>query len=143
MHILIHPKAGNGSGASACDGDGGRVGGIGGKGDVGLASSRNAGQHRVPVCGVRAGKQGRKSQQLVVGAVGLVDVAAVAARINEPRVSSVIVSAASNAVKAGGASSRTAAKNPKGLVGWVVLTGIDMDEQLRLGLLQGNKRRKR
>ena len=36
-----------------------------------------------------------------------------------------------------------AAKNPEGLVGGVVLARIDMDEQLRLALLQRNKRGKR
>ena len=142
MHILIHPKTGNGSSASASDGDCGRVGGIGGKGDVGFTAAGNSGIHRSNVFGVRAGKQGRKSQQLVVRAVGVVNIAAVATSINEPRVSSVIVSATSNAVKAG--ASRTAAgEDPEGLVGGAVLAGIDVDEQLRLALFNRQQRKQR
>ena len=34
-------------------------------------------------------------------------------------------------------------KNPEGLAGGIVLAGIDMDEQLRLALLEGNKRKRR
>ena len=136
MHILIHPKAGNGAGAPAGDGDGGRVGGAGDKGEVGLAAARNSGIDRSDVFGVGAGKQGRKRQQLVVRAVGVVDVAAVAPRINEPRVSSVIVSAASNAVKAAVGGRAAAGENPESLVGGAVLARIDVDEQLRLALFQ-------
>ena len=50
---------GNGS-AAAADGDGWRVGGAGGKGDVGSASARNSLSYGVDVYGVGAGKQGRK-----------------------------------------------------------------------------------
>ena len=42
--IIIHKEIRNGS-IACSDGDGGRVGGTGGKGDVGLASARNSGSH--------------------------------------------------------------------------------------------------
>ena len=57
--IILHKKMGNGS-AAAADGYGRRIGGAGGKDDVGFAASGNSGQHRVPVCSIGAGKQGRK-----------------------------------------------------------------------------------
>ena len=61
---------GNGS-VAAADGDGRRVGGAGGKGDVGLASARNSGGYGLDVFGVGTGKQGRKRKQLAVSAVGI------------------------------------------------------------------------
>ena len=138
--LLTHKQAGNGSAASAGDGDGGRVGGAGGK-KVCQRAARNSLCNRFAVFGVvGTGKQGRQSQQLVTGAVDVVEVAIVT--INESGVSIVIVSATSNAGGAPMGCSATAGENPEGLVG-VVLAGIDMDEQLRLGLLQRNKRRKR
>ena len=42
---------------------------------------------------------------------------------------------------AGGARRRRAGENPVGLVGAVVLAGIDIDEELRLALLYGNERK--
>ena len=131
MHILIHKQAGNGSGASAGDGDGGRVGGVGGKSDVGLAAAGNAGIDRSDVFGVGAGKQGRKSRQLVVGSVGVVQVAR-----KGKRVSPVKISAASDAGGAGVVGRAAAAKHPEGLVGGAVLAGIDVDVKLRLALFQ-------
>ena len=115
IRSLVHKQAGNGSGASAGNGDGGRVGGAGEKSDVGLAASGNSGIYRSDVFGVGAGKQGRQGQQLVVGAVGVIDVAVVV--INERGVSIVIVSAASDAGGALVASSAAAGEYPDGLVG--------------------------
>ena len=133
----MHVKIGNGS-VRVGNSDGRRVGGAGGKGDVRLAAAGNAGQHRVPVCGVGTGKQGRQRERLVVGVVGVVNV--VVRRRKIPRVSRGVVSGGSDAP--GGVRSGGTAKNPKGLVG-VVLTGIDINQQLRLALFEGNKRRKR
>ena len=127
IRILAHKQAGNSSGASAGDGDGGRVGGAGGKGDVGLAAAGNSGIHRSDVFVVGAGKQGRKSRQLVVGTVGVVQVAR-----KGKRVSPVKISAASDAGGAAVVGRAAAAKHPEGLVGWVILAGIDMNEQLRV-----------
>ena len=127
IRILVHKQAGDSAGASAGDGEGRRVGGAGGKSDVGLASAGNAGQHRVYVCGIGAGKQGRKRWQLVVGTVGVVQVAR-----KGKRVSPVKISAASDAGGAGVVGRAAAAKHPEGLVGWVILAGIDMNEQLRV-----------
>ena len=62
----------NGSAAAA---DGRRVGGTGGKSDVGLASAKNSGGYRLDVFSVGAGKQGRKREVDVVGLVGVVNVA--------------------------------------------------------------------
>ena len=75
--ILIHKKVGNSSAVGA-DSDCGRVGGAGGKGDVGSASARNSGSHRSDVFGiVGTGKQGRKREDLVVWLVGVENAAAV------------------------------------------------------------------
>ena len=139
--ILAHKQAGNGSGASAGDGDCGRVSGVGGKSDVGFASARNSGVHRCDVFGVGAGKQGRKSQQLVAGAVGVVKVAVVAC--NGSSVSDVVVAATSDAGGATKGCSAATTKYPEGLVGGVVLAGIDVDEKLRLGLFPRNQRKRR
>ena len=120
--------------AAAADGNGGRVSGAGGKGDVGFASARNSGIHRGNVFGVRTRKQRRKLEDLVAGLVGIEDVAVVA--VNLPRV--LIVEAGGRGVSdlgAGGAGSGGAGENPKSLVGFV-LAGIDIDDQLRLGLFQ-------
>ena len=136
IRILVHKQAGDGAGAPACDGDGGRVGGTGGKGDVGLASAGNTGIDRGNVFGVGAGKQGRKSRQLVVGTVGVVQVAR-----KGKRVSPVKISAASDAGGTGVVGRAAAAKHPEGLVGGAVLAGIDVDEQLRLALLQSKQGR--
>ena len=141
--ILIHKQAGNGSAASAGDGDSRRVRGAGGKSDVGSAAARNSGSHRSDVFGVGAGKQGRKRQQLVVGAVGIVEVAVVATRRKDTRVSGVVVSATSDAGSGLVASSAAAAKHPESLVGGVVLAGIDVDDQLGLGFLLPRSQRKR
>ena len=73
--IILHKKVGNGS-IAAADGDGRRVGSAGGKGNVRFASARNSGQHRVPVCGIGAGKQGRERDGLIGRRVGVVDVSA-------------------------------------------------------------------
>ena len=126
------------NGASAADAaDGGRVGGAGGKGDIGFASARNSGIHRGDVFGVRTRKQRRKLEDLVTGLVGIEDVAVVA--VNLPRV--LIVEAGGRGVSdlgAGGAGSGGAGEYPKSLVGFV-LAGIDIDDQLRLALFDGNK----
>ena len=74
--IIIHEKMGNGS-VDAGDGDGRRVGSVGGKSDVGSAASRNSGSHRSDVYRVGAGKQGRKLKVGRSGLVGVVKVAVV------------------------------------------------------------------
>ena len=71
--LILHKKASNGS-ASAGDGDGGRVGGAGGKGDVGFASARNSGGYGLDVFSVGTGKQGRQRERLGVWLVGVVNV---------------------------------------------------------------------
>ena len=125
--ILIHKNVGNSS-AAAVDGDRGRVGGAGGKSDVGFTAARNSGVQRSDVFGVGTGKQGRKRELSVVGGVGVVNVSVIIGRF--PTVSRGVVSRSSDApvVSRGG----RAAKNPEGLVGGVVLAGIDVDEQLRI-----------
>ena len=74
--IIIQEKVGNGS-AAAADGDCRRIGGVGGESDVGFAASGNSGQHRVSVCGVGAGKQGRKLKVGVAGLVGVKNVSGI------------------------------------------------------------------
>ena len=131
IRILVHKQAGDGAGASAGDGDGGRIGGAGGKSDVGSASAGNSGIHRSDVFGVGTGKQGRKSQQLVGGAVGVVQIARKGKRVSEVK-----ISAASDAGGAAVASRAATGKDPDSLIGGVVLAGIDIDEELRLGVFQ-------
>ncbi len=75
IRSLIHKQAGNGSGASACDGDGRRIGGVGGKSDVGFAAAGNSGIHRSDVFGVGAGKEGREINGLIGREVVLVNFA--------------------------------------------------------------------
>ena len=65
---------GNGSAATA-DGDGGRVGGAGGKSDVGFSAARNSGSYQLDVIGIGAGKQGRQRDVDIAGLVGVVEVA--------------------------------------------------------------------
>ena len=128
---------GDGS-VAAADGDGGRVGGAGGKGDVGFAAAGNSGIHRGDVFGVGTRKQGRELEDLVAGLVGVEDVAVIVVHL--PRV--LIVEVASTGVSdlgAGRAGSGGAAKNPKSLVGFV-LAGIDTEDQLRLALLPRKER---
>ncbi len=127
---VIQEKIGNGS-VSAGNSDGRRVSGVGGKGDIGSAAARNSGSHRSDVSGVGTGKQGRQRDRLVVGLIGIVKV--VVRRRKSPRVSRGVVSGGSDVpvVLRGG----RAAKNPKGLVGGIVLAGIDVDDQLRLGFV--------
>ena len=60
---IFHKKVGNGS---AADGDRRRVGGVGDKSDIGLASTRNSGGYGLDVFGVGTGKQGRKREVAVV-----------------------------------------------------------------------------
>ena len=137
IRILVHPKAGNGSGAAAGDGDGGRIGGAGGK-TLQPLSAGDALLHRFDVLGVSAGKQGRQGQQLVVGAVGVIEVAVVA--FNGHRVSSVPVAAASDAGGASISSGAAAGEDPDGLVG-VILAGVNIDEHLGLVLFQQRPRK--
>ena len=137
--IIIHEKMGNGSAATA-GGDGRGVGGAGGKIDIGSASAGNSGSHRVDVYRVGARKQGR---ELKVGIAGLVGVEEVSV-IGRPEFPSVSIVANGGAYSdvTGVVCGRRAAKNPEGLVGGVVLAGINMDEQLGLALLEGNKKRR-
>ena len=139
--IFIHEKMGNGS-ASAADGDGRRVGGAGGKGDVGSAAAGNSGSHRSDVVGVGTGKQRRKRKVGVAGFVGVEEVSAIEGRGKLPRVwSIVIIGSCSDA--AAPSRRRRAAKNPKGLAGGAILAGIDINEQLRLALLGGERKEKK
>ena len=128
---VIQEKIGNGS-AAAADGNRRRVRRAGGKGNVGLAASGNSGQHRVPVRGIGAGKQGRQRDRLVAGLVGVEDVPIAVVVDSLPRVSIVVRrpggSDAIATTRGGGA-----AKNPEGLCCGVVLAGIDVNQQLRLG----------
>ena len=135
--IIPHPKVGNGS-VGAADGDGGGVGGVGGK-NLGSSAARNSLLNGLDVCRVAGtGKQGRKREGCT-GKVGLVGVEKVS--VDSPSISRIL--------SAGGSEARAdrrcrgSAKNPEGLVGGVVLAGIDVDEHLRLALFDGNKRRKR
>ena len=92
--ILVQPKAGNGSAAAtaAAEGHRGRVGGAGGK-DVGGAAAGNPVSNGMDVCWiVRARKQGRKSEGLLVGFVGVEKVAA-----NFPRVSTAVTAGGADA----------------------------------------------
>ena len=81
--VVIHKKVRDGLG-SAADGDGGRVGGAGDEGGIGFAAAGNSGIDRSDVFGVGARKQGRESQHLAGGVVGVVKVAVVG---ESPRVS--------------------------------------------------------
>ena len=77
---------------------------------------------------VGAGKQGRKLKVGISGLVGVVDVAVVSA--NFPSVISMATSGSSNSAAECGAC---AAKNPEGVRCGVILAGIDVNYQLRLG----------
>ena len=127
--IIIHEKMGNGSAATA-GGDGWGVRGAGGKSDIGSASARNSGSHRVDVYRVGARKQGRELKVGIGGLVGVEEVSVIG-RPEFPSVSIVANGGAYSDVTAV-VCGRRAAKNPKGLVGGVVLAGIDVDEQLRI-----------
>ena len=134
--IIIQEKMGNGSAATA-SGDGRRVGGAGGKGDVGSAASGNSGSHRVDVYGVGARKQGRELEVGIAGLVGVEEVSVIG-RSEFPSVSIVANGGAYSDVT-GVVCGRRAGENPEGLVGGVVLAGIDVDEKLGLGLFQRNQ----
>ena len=127
--IIIHEKMENGS-VAAADSDGRRVRGAGGKSDVGSASARNSGSYRSDVIGIRAGKQGRELEVGIAGFVGVENVSVIG-RPEFPSVSIVANGSAYSDVT-GVICGRRTAKNPEGLVGGVVLAGIDVDEQLRI-----------
>ena len=110
------------------DGDGRRVRGVGGKGDVRSAPAGNPLPYRVDVDGVGAGKEGRERDLRVGRRVGVVNVAGALPTIGGAVRSG--GSAQSGARGDGGA----AAKNPDA-VGGGILAGIDVDDQLRLTLL--------
>ncbi len=133
--IIVHEKMGNAS-AAAGDGDGRRVGGIGGKSDVGSAASRNSGSHRNDVVSIRAGKQGRELNERIAGFIGIVKVSVKIRRAVPTERSKRACLDVAGGVCGGGA-----AKNPEGLVGGVVLAGIDVDEQLRLALFNRRQRK--
>ena len=127
---------GNGS-AAAADGDGRRVGGAGGKSDVGSAATGNSGSHRSDVVGVGAGKQGRKLKVGIAGRVRDEHLPAIRGRgvYPIPRVLEKVSGAAAGGSDAVvGARGGRAAKNPEGLVG-AILAGIDVNDQLRLGFV--------
>ena len=120
----MQEKVGNGS-AAAADGYGGRVGGIGGKGDVGSAAAGNSLSYRIDVFGVGAGKQGGQRDVDVVGLVGVIKVAVAG---KSPSVS-ILVGGSGGSEFPWRVSTRVeavAAENPEGLVG-VILAGIDVD----------------
>ena len=128
--IISHPKIGNGSAAG--DSNGRRVGSVGGK-SLRSSASRNSLLNGLDVYGVGAGKEGREGDCLVVGRIGVENVS-----VGTPRVGNREIAGGSDArvCSCGGGS----AKNPEGLVGGVVLAGIDMDVKLGLGfLLQRNQ----
>ena len=129
--------------AVSADGDGRRVGDVVGKSDVGSVVSRNSRIDRSDVFGVGARKQGRKSQHLVVGVVGIVDVVVVVFKENHD-FPVIVVSGGGLEGGIGGGRSVTTEEDPKGVAGGIVLAGIDIvDEQLGLTLFQRNQRRKR
>ena len=123
---------GNGS-AAAADGDCGRVGGIGGKGDVRLAAAGNAGKYGIDVVGIGAGKQGRKREVDVAGFVGVENVSAIG-RTKPPTVLMLQITACGGSDAVAGARGGGTAKNPDGFASWVILAGIDVDVHLRLAL---------
>ena len=117
--ILIHKKMRNGS-AAAADGDGGRVGDVGGKSDVGLATARNSGGYGLDVFGVGTRKQGRKREVDVAGFVGVKNVSAILYRFKSiSRIES--IGSCSDVTTA----TSGAGEDPEGLVG-VVSTGEDV-----------------
>ena len=120
--IIIHPKMGNGSVAAA---DGWRVGGAGGKSDVGSAAARNSGFHRSDVYGVGARKQGRELKVGVAGLVGVEEVSVIEGWSKVPSVSTIVTSSGGSDAIATTRGGRTA-KNPKSLVGGIILARIDV-----------------
>ena len=87
--VIVKKEIGNGS-VAAADGDGGGVGGAGGKSDVGSATARNSGSHRSNVVGVGTGKQRRKLKVGIAGLVGVENVAR-AGRHKLPSVALIVV----------------------------------------------------
>ncbi len=83
--------------------------------------------------------KGERVSKLVVGAVGIVDVAVVVFKENHDFLV-IVVSGGGSEVGIGGGCSATTEEYLDGLVGGVVLAGIDVDEQ-RAGLCsRGTKR---
>ena len=79
---------------------------------------------------------------MVVGVVGVVDVAVVVFKENHDFLV-IVVSGGGSEGGTGGGCSVTTEEDPKSLVGEVVLAGIDVNEQLGWALFDGNQRRKR
>ncbi len=128
---------GNGS-VAAADGNGRRIGGAGGKGDVGSAAARNSGSHRGDVVGIGAGEQGRQRDVEVAGRVRDEHLSAIRGSGVYPIPRVLEKESAAAACGSDGTitpSGRRAAKNPEGFAGGVILAGIDVNHQLRLGVV--------
>ena len=137
---VVHKKLADRS-ACVTDGDCRRVGDVVSKRErvrvKDVSPSQAAGKsllNRFDVYGIGASKQGSKVEKRIRWLVFKIKLAA----ISFPRVSYVIVSAASDAasiMRGGTAASGffDISKNPNGLGGWVVLAWEDVDVKLRFG----------
>ncbi len=134
--ILIHKETGNGSSASAGNSDSRRVGGAGGKSDVGLAAARNSGGYGLDVIGVGTRKQGRDLKDRIGGLVSVVNVCVTKAN----RVLRMEIVACGGSDGPTTVCGKRAAKNQEGLAGGVVLGREDVQVQLRLALFERNKK---
>ena len=117
-------------------GDGRRVRGVGGKGDVRSASTRNSLSDRINVCRVGAGKERRERDLRVRRMVGGVNVAG-----GLPAIGAAVRSGGS-AQSADRRDGGSAGENPDA-VGGGILARIDINEQLRLALLPRTQRKRR
>ena len=79
------------SSAAAADGDGRRVRGAGGKGDVRSASARNSLSYRIDIYSVGAGKQGRQREVGIAGLIGVENVSVIGRRLQSPTVLTAVV----------------------------------------------------
>ena len=133
--ILTHPKVGHGS-AAAGNSDGRRVRGVGGK-SLRSSAAGNSLSDRLDVYGVGAGEQGRKRDHLSVRLIGVEKIS-----VDIPRVMRVVIAGGSEGFVSWSGGGGTA-KDPEGLVGGVVLAGIDVNDHLRLGVVPPRKGRRR
>ena len=144
-HIVhIHPRDSSADGRGAHR-DGRCVRRAGGKSDVGAAAAPNSGPHRSNVVGVGTGKQRRKLNGRIAERVRDEHLSAIRGSGVQP-IPRVLKeesgAAACGSDDSGDSRGGRTAKNPNGLV-VVVLAGIDIKDQLRLGLLPRNQSQRR